>query len=522
MRFIVLNGFLLISLTACQFGKFTSLNLLVEETPTITSVTAPASGTYESEFSFEVNLSTPVVVDGSPRLPITIGQDTKYADFVPEFSTETKLIFSYSVSNIDYDDDGIAVQTNIDLNGSEIKSLSGKDALLTFNSINTSSIRVGKRKLYFDFASQEYSLAGKSESEITNYPGFSFSRNSVSYAQTSSGAWQAFPVNTPRITSRGLLIEGSRTNKFQNDNANPTNGFDLTWMGEIGTDAGVVDDSAEILNSGLAQIASLGTVYIADNTVGVLPAYISFAGTTGSTAVHTVSIFVRGGTGGIETDSSVNLVSFPASSSYQRISATFTPASTTTGIQFRVDAGQIVYLILNQLEQGTNASSPIVTSGGSQATRPADLATFTGLNITAEPMTIVSHQDFEAQNGINRYFYEFTNGTSADRLFAFRSMTDRSAFQSYSGNTLVFQPSRSGYSGAQNYKIAAKFDGTSYKWAIANLLGAPTNGPFPTAPLNTLYLGTNYTQDRPLNGYLKKLEMFNEAKSDADLQALSN
>jgi hypothetical protein len=110
---------------------------------TIIAVTPPANNTYQEaeNLDFSLQFSESVFVSGTPRLQLTIGATTRYANYVSGSGTNT-LLFRYTVVNGDYDHDGIALTTTIDLNGGTIKNVNLVNAILTFTDPNTSGILV--------------------------------------------------------------------------------------------------------------------------------------------------------------------------------------------------------------------------------------------------------------------------------------------------------------------------------------------------------------------------------------------
>ena len=102
--------------------------------PTVSSVSVPANGTYKTGdiLNFTVNFSENVNVVGSPLIPITIGGSTKYASYASGTGTSA-LIFSYTVTNIDNDSDGIVVGSAINLNSGTIRDSANNNAVLTLN-----------------------------------------------------------------------------------------------------------------------------------------------------------------------------------------------------------------------------------------------------------------------------------------------------------------------------------------------------------------------------------------------------
>ena len=90
--------------------------------PSITS-SAGADDTYISGDVIDVSVtfSEPVVVTGSPQLPLVIGNTTRQADYQSGDSTSTTLVFKYTVVAGDNDTDGISIIANtLTLNGGTI------------------------------------------------------------------------------------------------------------------------------------------------------------------------------------------------------------------------------------------------------------------------------------------------------------------------------------------------------------------------------------------------------------------
>ena len=116
--------------------------------PTISSVSAPSNATYipAGALNFTVNFSESVTVTGSPRLTLTVGALTKYATFVSLTDSKTAT-FRYTVAtgSGEFDTDGIAVSTTLDLNSGAIADLA-TNALspLTFTAPTLTSVLVAQ------------------------------------------------------------------------------------------------------------------------------------------------------------------------------------------------------------------------------------------------------------------------------------------------------------------------------------------------------------------------------------------
>jgi hypothetical protein len=118
-------------------ASITSANTIVIDrtAPTISSITAPPNATYTpgGSLSFTIALSETVTVTGTPRLTLTIGSNTRYANFASG-SNSRNLVFTYVVqtSLSDIDTDGIAITSSLDLNSGSIADLA-TNALTNLN-----------------------------------------------------------------------------------------------------------------------------------------------------------------------------------------------------------------------------------------------------------------------------------------------------------------------------------------------------------------------------------------------------
>jgi methionine-rich copper-binding protein CopC len=102
--------------------------------PNAPSVTGPTSGSYKAgqTLSFVATFNEAVTVTGTPRIAVTIGSTTRYANYASGSGT-TALTFSYLVAAPDTDTDGIAIASPIDLNsGGTIKDAATNNATLTY------------------------------------------------------------------------------------------------------------------------------------------------------------------------------------------------------------------------------------------------------------------------------------------------------------------------------------------------------------------------------------------------------
>ena len=116
--------------------------------PTISSVSGPANATYRptQALTFSVATSETVTVTGTPRLALTIGSTTRYANYASGSNSRT-LLFTYTVASSlnDIDIDGIAVSTTLELNSGTIVDLaSNAMSSLTFSAPTLTSVLVAQ------------------------------------------------------------------------------------------------------------------------------------------------------------------------------------------------------------------------------------------------------------------------------------------------------------------------------------------------------------------------------------------
>jgi len=102
--------------------------------PTISSVSAPANKTYipTETPTFTVAFSESVTVTGTPRLVLTVGSLTEYADYVSMSDSRTaRFRYTVALDANEFDTDGIALSTTLDANGGSIADLAS-NALTNF------------------------------------------------------------------------------------------------------------------------------------------------------------------------------------------------------------------------------------------------------------------------------------------------------------------------------------------------------------------------------------------------------
>lgn len=105
--------------------------------PTVSSVSVPSNATYIAgqSLNFTANFSESVTVTGTPRIALTVGSSTVYANYVSGSGTSA-VVFRYTIQSGDTDTDGITVGA-LSLNGGTIRDSATNNATLTLNSVGS-------------------------------------------------------------------------------------------------------------------------------------------------------------------------------------------------------------------------------------------------------------------------------------------------------------------------------------------------------------------------------------------------
>jgi uncharacterized repeat protein (TIGR01451 family) len=114
--------------------------------PVATSIKAPAAKTYgaNAPIDFVVNFNEPVVVTGSPTLPVQIGSAARSAAFAGYAgrSGNKSLVFRISTQAGDADTDGVSITGPLGLAGAVIADAAGNAAAGTLPGVNLSRVLV--------------------------------------------------------------------------------------------------------------------------------------------------------------------------------------------------------------------------------------------------------------------------------------------------------------------------------------------------------------------------------------------
>ena len=219
--------------------------------------------------------------------------------------------------------------------------------------------------------------------------GWTYTRNDSVATQTdATGRLVPSVANAPRwVYGSGLRMEAGRTNLCANYNYNPADLTGLIAGGDAAAILAVVADGGNLLRAArwssgaaidLTGVCTAGRLIRLDNTGGTAPAWVEFNGSPADTNGHSASVFaaVSGGAG-VGAQLGFGALASPRAAINANLSLThiklenFTPDSTSNRMRVWVNPGFVLLCILNQLEEGANASS-IIRVAGAAAGRAAD------------------------------------------------------------------------------------------------------------------------------------------------------
>ena len=228
--------------------------VVIDQTaPTISSVTAPANKTYiPSETpTFTVAFSESVTVTGTPRLTLTVGSATKYATYLSMSDSKTAL-FRYTVGSdpLEFDTDGIAITTSLDLNSGSIADLA-TNALtnLSFSAPTLTSVLIAQPA-----AAPTIDSITATSGQLAIYftPGAARGSTTTTYQYSSNGgAWTNRPTGTTAspITLTGLTNGTGYTIRLR-ATTNAGAGDSSTAVTETPTSISITGDSTLTLTYG--------------------------------------------------------------------------------------------------------------------------------------------------------------------------------------------------------------------------------------------------------------------------------
>lgn len=243
--------------------------------PTISTVTAPANKTYiPSETpTFTVSFSESVTVTGSPRLTLTVGSQTRYATYLSMSDSRTAL-FRYTVATTatDFDTDGIALSTTLDLNSGVIADLA-TNALtpLTFTAPTLTSVLVAQKP----GAPTIDSISATSGQLSVNFTVGTTNGSSITNYEYSTNNGTNWTTRSPAATTSPIVIAGLTNGQTYPVRIRAVNG------------AGSGDSSTAVSGTPTAvQVAGGSNISIAYGGSGASSTFTA----TGGTGVYTFTL----------------------------------------------------------------------------------------------------------------------------------------------------------------------------------------------------------------------------------------
>jgi hypothetical protein len=252
------------SITGTSSGPPTvsSANTIVIDrtAPTISSVTAPANSTYipGNTPTFTVAFSESVTVTGTPRLTLTVGSTTEYANFVSLTDSRTAS-FRYTVASdpLEFDTDGIAISTSLDLNSGTIRDLATNAiSSLTFTAPTLTSVLVAQPA-----AAPTIDSITATSGQLAIYftPGAARGSTTTNY-QYSTNNGSSWVTRSPIATTSPLTVTGLTNGQSYQVRlravTNAGNSDSSTAVTETPTSITVTGDSTLVLTYGTSASTS--------------------------------------------------------------------------------------------------------------------------------------------------------------------------------------------------------------------------------------------------------------------------
>jgi len=231
--------------------------------------------------------------------------------------------------------------------------------------LNSGSFTKGKVYEIVTHTDQDYTADGAAD----NNPGTSFVATGTNVTLDANNTCKE--IGGTDLTDDSFVSGSGTGAKAYHDGSafqNPIPGTTLT--GNAAATLEIIDDQTALEAVGLGVINSAYKVYKLDNSGGDSPAIAHLVGQVGNTNIHTGSIYARGDLyvniggsygDGVSTSGSI----------YLKYTTTTTPTSTSQILIVQAPPGNVGSFTLNQLEEGSAATSVIITQGVA-TTRTAD------------------------------------------------------------------------------------------------------------------------------------------------------
>lgn len=387
----------------------------------------------------------------------------------------------------------------------------------------------------FAFNEGAYRAGYAATSDILAIPPFDYTRTAIASAPTATGSTQFFAENIPRITNRGLLVEGSVQNKFLQseafDNAAWTKSLvSVTPNVAPGPRGDGTMDKIVATGTGVHSIkqavtsVSTASFYAKAGELGWC--VIEFA--TGSAFPFAYFDLINGAIGNVSVGVTARIER--AARGAWRISATLATGNATVsvyaatsngGASFIADAGIYLnagfYLDMAQAEASARPSSYIPTSAVA-VTRSGDRPSLDFA--PSGDFTIYAEAEMPAPRSTADAIIAITSATETHRVVVYRDASNNYVLQVTTPEAQQVFPGpfyadsrivRVAISRAGN-RISACFDGGAI---LSTVTLFPEN-------LSKVWIGlAGSTLGSELNGFVRAAWAYPRAMTDAELQAIT-
>jgi len=367
---------------------------------------------------------------------------------------------------------------------------------------------------------------------------FTVTRASTKNVLGSNGLYQSVANNVPAFefnadgSYKGLLVEPGATNlltysqEFDNGawgkqeitiTPNATTAPDGTTTADLAVATAVLE-THQIARAGLASGAYTASVFAKANGYDTIELLLN-VGTNGALFNLTTGAITPVGT-------STNVIEeYP--DGWYRCSVYSSVAGTdyriyipTSSPFFTGDGTSGVYLWQAQLETGSVATSPIVTTG-STASRVADVVSLTGASSLIGQTEGGAFIEVETRNdGVSRRILTLDDGTTDNNIRLAKLL----------GNTLFFASNRPASNNASItssgtflglFKIAYRYNANDFNgYANGSSFGTATTVAVPLN-MSRIILGFAGSGTDHLNGWIRSFALFPTALTNTQLQALT-
>lgn len=396
---------------------------------------------------------------------------------------------------------------------------------------------VARASFLFDVPRSQYRNGVSQVGSFSSLTGLTFTRALAAYAPNSAGVLQLFASGAPRITDRGLLIEGARTNlclrsqEFDNASWSKTN-ITVTADAIAAPDGTLTADLLTVTTTaGTNVVQAVGAVsgtnccasiYVqnfnrSDTSASFFLRDLTAAAIKVTATVNWSNMTVSGAGASIERLGSTNwyriimIDTAWTSGNSAQIYAGASGASLTAGLGW--------YPWGAQVEAAAFPSSYIPTTSAS-VTRPADVCSIAVSGISY-PATLFAEFERVVDTGGDERFLALSN-TSADRVYLRVLNTDNvNLFVGAGGVSQASESVTGSVALGVLTKAAGRVATDDVKAARGGTLSTgDTSSTNPVAP-NKINIGTDETNLSALFGFIKRAAVWNGAFTDAQLQAVS-